>query len=199
MKFTFKKKIYRFIAFLLLFLVGYPSLHILITNKATENRLVEYEPTVANELKKYGLDELTPVLLAIMDQESHGKGNDPMQSSESAGLKRNSITNPNKSIKQGVYHFSQMYKYGTKMKVDLNTIIQSYNMGPGYIHFVAHNGYRHSEKLAKSYSKSQVEKSPSLYTCGNDIRNFRYPYCFGDFSYAQKVNEKLSNIKTALR
>ncbi|WP_409300624.1 lysozyme family protein [Peribacillus sp. SCS-155] len=127
-----------------------------------------------------------------MYQESHGKGNDPMQSSESAGLRRNSIASPEKSIKQGVFNFNEMYKYGRKRRVDLNTIIQSYNMGPGYIDYVTDNGLKHSETLEKAYSKSQVEKSPSLYTCGKDIGNFRFPYCFGDFTYADKVNDKLS-------
>ncbi|GAA3322248.1 hypothetical protein GCM10020331_041360 [Ectobacillus funiculus] len=46
-----------------------------------------------------------------------------------------------------------MYTLGVKEHVDMETIIQSYNMGPGYIHYVAANGFKHSEKLAKGYSK----------------------------------------------
>ncbi len=47
-------------------------------------------------------------------QESKGRGNDPMQSSESLGLKRNEIKNPQTSIKQGIKQFTLMYQTGKK-------------------------------------------------------------------------------------
>nr|WP_258311613.1 lysozyme family protein [Terrilactibacillus laevilacticus] len=163
-----------------------------------KNQLLKYEPTISQELNSYGLKTYTPLLLAIMSQESKGEGNDPMQASESAGLKRNQIKNPETSIKQGVYHFSEMFKYGKQKHVDLDTIIQSYNMGPGYISYVAERGQKHKETLAKSYSKMKVEKSPNTYTCG--IRDtFREPYCYGDFTYAEKVNKQLELVQNMLK
>lgn len=93
-----------------------------------------------------------------MYQESKGKGNDPMQSSESLGLKRNEITDPQLSVKQGIKQFTLMYKTGKEKGVDLDTIIQSYNMGAGYIDFVAEHGGTHTEELAKQYSEQQVKK-----------------------------------------
>jgi Lysozyme-like len=195
-----RKKKKRFIPlFLLISFLGILWLYNNIINKTTEEQLMKYQPEISAELNKYHLTEFTPIILAIMYQESHGKGKDPMQSSESAGLKRNEINNPHDSIKQGVYHFIKMYKYGTKRHVDLDTIIQSYNMGPGYIDFVAQHGFKHSENLAKSYSEIQVKKSPSIYTCGKNKLNFRYPYCFGDFSYSQKVNDRIPTIKEILQ
>ncbi|PLS02483.1 lysozyme family protein [Neobacillus cucumis] len=194
-----KKKIQFILLFLIISALGILWVYHTIKQKTTEKNLIEYLPYISNELNNYHLSEFTPIILAIMDQESHGEGNDPMQSSESAGLKRNEINNPHDSIKQGIYHFTEMYKYGTKRQVDLNTIIQSYNMGPGYIDFVAEHGFKHSEKLAKSYSEIQVKKSPSLYTCGKNKWNFRYPYCFGDFSYANKINNRLSKIEQILK
>jgi hypothetical protein len=185
--------------FLLISVVGIIWLYNAVMKKTTEEQLLKYQPEITTELTQYHLTEFTPIILAIMDQESHGKGNDPMQSSESAGLKRNEINNPHDSIKQGVYHFTEMYKYGAKRKVDLNTIIQSYNMGPGYIDYVARHGFKHSEDLAKSYSELQVKKFPTLYTCGKNKLNFRYPYCFGDFSYSQKVTSRLPAIKEILQ
>ncbi|MTT30788.1 transglycosylase SLT domain-containing protein [Terrilactibacillus sp. BCM23-1] len=164
----------------------------------SQNQLLKYEPTISQELNSYGLKSYTPLLLAIMLQESKGEGSDPMQASESAGLKRNQIKNPETSIKQGVYHFSEMYKFGKQKHVDLDTIIQSYNMGPGYISYVAERGQEHKETLAKSYSKMKVEKSPNTYTCG--IRDtFREPYCYGDFTYAEKVNKQLALVQTILK
>ncbi|MDA1475085.1 lysozyme family protein [Bacillus changyiensis] len=158
-------------------------------------RLKDYKPLVEDKLKENGLQQYTSILLGIMYQESKGKGSDPMQSSESLGLKRNEIDDPNTSIKQGVRHFVDMYQKGQKNGVDLKAIIQSYNMGSGYIEYVAKNGGKHTEKLAKTFSKKQAKKNPELYNCGGDKDNFRYPYCFGDFSYAEKVMERTKKIE----
>ncbi|EJV73761.1 lysozyme family protein [Bacillus cereus] len=167
---------------------------------ATEKRLLQYEPTLKRELEKYNLGEKTAVLLGIMYQESRGEGNDPMQSSESLGLTPNEIQETSSSIKQGVKHFAQMYKYGTEKDVSMDTIIQSYNMGPGYIDFIASQEVKqHSEDSAKNFSKMKVDQNPETYTCGGNKNNFRYPYCYGDFTYATKVNEKAKLIEELLR
>ncbi|MCU4771366.1 lysozyme family protein [Bacillus toyonensis] len=167
---------------------------------ATEKRVLQYELTLKKELEKYNLGEKTAVLLGIMYQESRGEGNDPMQSSESLGLKPNEIQETSLSIEQGVKHFAKMYKYGTEKDVSMETIIQSYNMGPGYIDFIAsQEAKQHSEDSAKKFSKMKVDQNPALYTCGGNKNNFRYPYCYGDFTYATKVNEKIKHIEELLR
>ena len=167
---------------------------------AAEKRLLQYELTLKKELEKYNLGEKTAVLLGIMYQESRGEGNDPMQSSESLGLKPNEIQETSLSIKQGVKHFAQMYKYGTEKNVSMDTIIQSYNMGPGYIDFIASQEVKqHSEDSAKKFSKMKVDQNPAMYTCGGNKNNFRYPYCYGDFTYATKVNGKTKLIEELLR
>jgi len=151
----------------------------------------KYSPQIHDELAKYHLEEHTPVLVALMQQESHGKGGDPMQSSESAGLPRNTITDPQQSIEVGIKHFQRVLTYGNQKKVDFPTIIQAYNMGSGYIDYVAQHGGKHSEELAKEYSLIRVKEKPTLYTCGGDKNNFRYPYCYGDFTYSTKVTKNL--------
>lgn len=167
---------------------------------ATEKRVLQYELTLKKELEKYNLGEKTAVLLGIMYQESRGEGNDPMQSSESLGLKPNEIQETSLSIEQGVKHFAKMYKYGKGKDVSMETIIQSYNMGPGYIDFIAsQEAKQHSEDSAKKFSKMKVDQNPALYTCGGNKNNFRYPYCYGDFTYATKVNEKIKHIEELLR
>ncbi|MBX0355315.1 hypothetical protein BK709_14805 [Bacillus thuringiensis serovar shandongiensis] len=167
---------------------------------ATEKRVLQYELTLKKELEKYNLGEKTAVLLGIMYQESRGEGNDPMQSSESLGLKPNEIQETSLSIEQGVKHFAKMYKYGTEKDVSMETIIQSYNMGPGYIDFIASQEVKqHSEDSAKKFSKMKVDQNPAMYTCGGNKNNFRYPYCYGDFTYATKVNEKTKLIEELLR
>ncbi|WP_095022190.1 lysozyme family protein [Bacillus thuringiensis] len=163
---------------------------------AIEERLLQFKPIIEKELEKYNLGDKTTTLLGIMYQESRGEGTDPMQSSESLELKRNEIQDVNLSIEQGVKHFAQMYQYGIEQDVGMDTIIQSYNMGPKYIEFIAgQQSKKHSEKLAKEFSKMKVDQNPDLYTCGNNKKNFRYPYCYGDFTYATKVKEKTKFIE----
>ncbi|MFT9846192.1 lysozyme family protein [Aneurinibacillus sp. REN35] len=152
-------------------------------------KVKRYEPMLRSELEKYNLEEYTEVMVALMYQESRGEGGDPMQASESAGLPPGTIDDPKRSIRQGVKHFQQVLRYGQKRKVDFPTIIQAYNMGRGYIDFVAANGKKHNENLAKQFSSIQVKKEPHVYNCGGDRENFRYPYCYGDFSYTTKVLE----------
>ncbi|MDV7764551.1 lysozyme family protein [Peribacillus sp. CSMR9] len=154
----------------------------------------KYSTLLRDELSKYGLEEHTSTLIALMQQESRGRGGDPMQASESAGLDPNTITDPTESIKYGVKHFNRINEYGNEKDVDFATIIQAYNMGIGYIDFVANKGGKHTEELAKKFSLLQVEKNPTLYDCGGDKENFRYPYCYGDYSYSAKVTKNIDEL-----
>ncbi|WP_026694215.1 lysozyme family protein [Peribacillus kribbensis] len=154
----------------------------------------QYTPLIESELKKYGLEEYTMTVVALMQQETKGKGGDPMQASESAGLPPNTINSPEKSIQQGIKHFNSAVTYGKKKNVDFPTIIQAYNMGTGYINYVSSHGGKHSEVLAKQYSIQQVKKQPKIYNCKGDKNNFRYPYCYGDFTYTSKVEKNLAAL-----
>ncbi|MDQ0201606.1 lysozyme family protein [Neobacillus ginsengisoli] len=154
----------------------------------------KYSPLIQNELEKYHLENYTTVVIALMQQESHGKGGDPMQASESAGLAPNTIKDPKQSIQVGVKHFQRALTYGNQKKVDFPTIIQAYNMGIGYIDYVAQHGGKHSEDLAKQFSLLQVQKKPNIYTCRDNKNNFRYPYCYGDFTYSTKVTKNVHSL-----
>lgn len=158
----------------------------------------KYSSQINNELAKFGLEEHTVTLVALMQQESRGQGGDPMQSSESAGLAPNTINEPSESIEQGVKHFKRMLEHGKKKDVDFPTILQSYNMGIGYINFIAKSGGTHTEALAKQFSKIQVEKNPSLYNCGGNKDNFRYPYCYGDYTYSSKVASNMDALSDSV-
>ncbi len=159
--------------------------------------VAKYTPMIEEELKKVGLEEHTVTVAALMMQESKGKGGDPMQASESMGLAPNTIQDPQQSIQQGVKYFQRVMNYGEKMQVDFPTVIQAYNMGIGYIDYVAQNGNKHSEELAKKFSMIQVEKNPITYNCGGDKKNFRYPYCYGDFTYSTKVAKHMESISVS--
>lgn len=170
----------------------------LLFSKSAMERVISYKEEIETELEKYDLKDMTPVILSIMYQESKGEGTDPMQSSESAGLSRNEIDNASESIEQGVKHFAEMYTQGVKKGVDISTIVQSYNYGAGYISYVAENGLMNSEELAKAYSMSKVEANPTLYTCSGIKGDFRYPYCYGDYTYATKVMTRVSLFEEEL-
>ena len=159
--------------------------------------VLAYKPLIEAELKKYGLENLTPILLAILQQETGGVGSrDIFQASESLGLPPNSITDPLYSVQVGVQFFVSVYEKGNAKGVDDATIVQSYNFGNGYIDFIASNGGKHSEDLAKQYSEIQMNNYPGQYTCSGNSNNFRYPYCYGDWSYATKVMSNLSGPST---
>lgn len=150
--------------------------------------VLTYRPIIEAELSIYGLEELTPILLAILQQESGGNlQRDIFQASESLGLPPNTIADPLYSVQVGVKNFVAIYKKGTAKKVDTETIVQSYNFGSAYIDFISANGGIHSEELAKKFSSQQMKQYPGKYSCGGGTGNSRYPYCFGDWSYTTKV------------
>ncbi|MBE1557119.1 bifunctional lytic transglycosylase/C40 family peptidase [Sporosarcina limicola] len=121
--------------------------------------VLQYEGVVQAVLSQYGLEEHTALVLAIMMQESGGTTSlDIMQASESIGLAPNTITDPMYSIEVGVTHFNNVLEKMRKSDVDLDTAIQSYNYGLGYIDFIAKNGGAHSGELAQTFSWQEANK-----------------------------------------
>jgi len=113
----------------------------------------QWEPQIQEELDEHGRGEHINLVLAITTQESGGTASlDIMQSSESLGLPPNTIQDPMTSIEVGVQYFDEVMTQAEEAGVDTNTAIQSYNMGVGYIDFVAENGGEHSVELAQQFS-----------------------------------------------
>src|SRR5690625_1379447 len=54
-----------------------------IVQHVFSKKVEQYRPLVSKYAKEHGVEEHIDVLLAMMMQESGGRGNDPMQSSES--------------------------------------------------------------------------------------------------------------------
>lgn len=129
-------------------------------------------------------------LIAIMEVESHGNGNDPMQSSESAGLPPDSFDNPQDSIRQGAYYFAGCIKEANEQGCDLMTAVQSYNYGQGFINYVADNGGQYTLELAISFAKERSGGIQVDYS--NQIAvdyNGGWRYAYGNMFYAQLVNQ----------
>ena len=142
----------------------------------------QYEPQIKKELEKYGRADQVNMVLAITTQESGGTASlDIMQASESLGLPPNTIQNPMRSIQVGVEYFDETMAQAENAGVDTDTAIQSYNMGAGYIDFVANNGGEHSVELAQQFSnKMQSQLGTNVY---------------GDPNYVQHVKRYLGEPK----
>ena len=69
--------------------------------------VLEYRDTVEFYAEKNGISEYTDYLLAIMQVETGGRGDDVMQSSESLGLPPGSLE-PEDSIAQGCSYFAEI-------------------------------------------------------------------------------------------
>lgn len=121
--------------------------------------VLRYEPIVRKYLEQHGMGDYTQLLLALIMQETGGRYLDVMQSSESLGMKPNTLTDPELSIQQGVNHFVSVFNNAkaSSGKVDIELTLQSYNFGGGYIAYAkAHGG--HSKENAVAFSKQEAAK-----------------------------------------
>ena len=155
--------------------------------------VLEYEPIVRNFAEQEGIAEYVPVLLAIMMQESGGRGHDPMQVSEYYCGRIGCISNPYQSIEQGVKYFKKLIE---KANGDLFLAIQAYNFGSGFIDWVKARGGTYTPDLAIQFSKEMYQKEVQrgrghLYSCA--IGNAKeLGSCYGDYLYVQHVVRYLS-------
>jgi hypothetical protein len=74
----------------------------------------------------------------------------------------------------------------------VNTVIQAYNFGPGYIYYVGRNGRKHTEKLAAAYSKKFSKGKKYSYRNSYAIkRNGGWLYGYGNMFYVALVRQYL--------
>lgn len=145
----------------------------------------QYRPLVETYAKAYDVEDEVETLLAIMMQESGGRGNDPMQASESLCGEVGCIDDPEQSIEQGVRYFKQTLD---KADGDLKLAIQSYNFGIGFIPYVQERGGKYTEELAIQFSQEMYAKAedPSIYSCKRKEAR-QYNACYGDILYVRDV------------
>lgn len=116
---------------------------------------------------EYDIEDYVSLLQAIMMQESGGKGNDPMQASESGYNTKyprvpNGITEPEYSIDVGTHTFSDCVKKANiKDPSDTEHIylaLQGYNYGSGYIDWAISNFGGYSKYNAQQFSDMKKQK-----------------------------------------
>lgn len=160
------------------------------TGKKTIDGAVEsYRTMVAESAKEQGLEEYVDILLAIMQVESRGRGDDVMQSSESAGLARNSLQ-PQESVDQACIYFKELLGYQNRYSVDFNSVIQAYNYGPDYLRYVRDNGGAHTPELAEAFARERSGGKRVLYL--NPVAllsNGGWRYAYGNMFYVKLVEQ----------
>ena len=154
--------------------------------------VLKHQPTVEKYAKEYGIEDYVNYLLAIMQVESGGTAEDVMQSSESMGLPPNSLSTE-ESIKQGCKYFSELLKSAESKGCDIDTVVQAYNYGGGFIDYVAGHGKKYTYELAVNFAK---EKSGGVkVTYKNEIsikENGGWRYKYGNMFYVRLVKQYLA-------
>ena len=149
-----------------------------------------HRSVVLSYAKEHGIEEYLPYLLAIMQVESGGRGNDPMQSSESMGLAPNTISNSEESIEAGVRYFASALRLSEAKGTGILSSVQSYNFGTGYIDYVARNGGTHTFMVAESFSREKANGATVRYS--NPIavaKNGGWRYQYGNMFYVELVQQ----------
>ena len=159
---------------------------------------ISYTQDVKDAAVNEQIEDYVNYLLAIMEVESHGIGTDVMQSSESAGLPPNSFKTPQESIAQGAKYFASCVMKASEKECDINTAIQAYNYGTGFIDYVAENGKAYTLDLAIAFAEEKSGGNQVAYK--NQIAidyNGGWRYAYGNMFYAQLVNQYIYNYDNA--
>ena len=125
------------------------------------DEVLSYRPAVERIAAKYGMSEYVELILAVMMQESGGRGLDVMQAAEGSfntkyPHKPNGITDPEYSIECGIQELKYaLEKAGCTVITDLDRIklaLQGYNYGSGYIDWAMERDGGYTKENAIAYS-----------------------------------------------
>ena len=157
------------------------------------NEVLSYKDIVTQEMINHGVPvEYEAWILAQMQQESKGKGADPMQASENKYERIAAIQSPEESIAWGIgvwrEHMTLIQELGLKETPEL--LLQSYNFGKGYLKWLKKMGYEgYTPENALEYSIIMSEGlDENLYRAVNVNKAARY----GDYLYVEHVKRFLN-------
>ena len=129
--------------------------------------VLAYTPIIEHYAMEYGIADFVPLIQAVMMQESGGKGNDPMQASESGFNTKyprvpNGITDPDYSIMVGIQNLAecmnQSYVKDTADMKNISLALQGYNYGNGYISWALKYFGGYTKANAKVFSDEMKQK-----------------------------------------
>lgn len=168
--------------------------------------VLSYQASIEKYCKQFDIPDYAALVMAVMQQESGGAGNDPMQCSESPynldyPQHPGGITDPDYSIKIGTQYLASCIRAAkVKSPEDISGIslaLQGYNFGGGYISWAAaQGGYSKQNAVAfselratqlgwtgygdSSYVSHVLRYYSLLYPSGNGT--FNYPLVTGTYS-----------------
>ena len=125
------------------------------------DEVLAYRATIQQVAQKYSMEAYVELLMAVMMQESGGRGSDPMQAAEGGFNKKyphvpNGITDPAYSIECGIQELKYaLDKAGCTGPTDLDRIklaLQGYNYGSGYIDWAMERDGGYTKENAIAYS-----------------------------------------------
>lgn len=146
--------------------------------------VLQYRPLVERIAARYGVENYVELILAVMMQESGGRGTDPMQASESGYNTRfprgpGTITDPEYSIECGIQALRDVLtKAGCTGPADLDRIklaLQGYNYGSAYIDWAMERDGGYTKENAIAYSDMMCSRP-----------NWHYDI-YGDKEYVEHV------------
>lgn len=127
----------------------------IFSTKKISPAVERYRPVFQKYANQNQIGRYTDLLMAVAMQESKGHSPDIMQSSESIGLPRNAIKNPEYSIEVGTKYFKRAID---KSNGNVHLALQSYNYGTGFIDYVNARGGTYSRTLAEKFARSQASR-----------------------------------------
>ena len=142
--------------------------------------VLKFKPMVERYAQKYDVQEYINYLLAIMQVESGGTLVDVMLPPNTLGTEE--------SIEQGCRYFSNLLKTSKEKECDLNSTIQAYNYGFGYLNYIQNNGKVHTYNLAENFAKNMAQGVRITYTNPIAIaKNGGWRYKYGNQFYVELV------------
>lgn len=124
-----------------------------VTNLPEE--VLKWRPLIIRQMEAQGLDlKWIDVLLAQMMQESGGRVVDLFQCSESKYGVPGLINSEEESIEQAVYYWTVLIDRAEELGIapTRENLLQSYNMGIGYLDHLSAHGSDTTEELASMFS-----------------------------------------------
>lgn len=125
-----------------------------------------YREFVTVEADKYGMSSYIPLILAVMQQESAGEGNDPMQAAEGPfnteyPKQPNGITDPLYSIDCGIQELKQNLDAAQCLSPadtpGIELALQGYNFGTDFITWAKDKG-GYTPANAQEFSQIEAQK-----------------------------------------
>lgn len=108
------------------------------------------------------------------------------------GLPPNSLSTE-ESIKQGCKYFSELLKSAESKGCDIDTVVQAYNYGGGFIDYVAGHGKKYTYELAVSFAKEKSDGVKVTYKNEISIKeNGGWRYKYGNMFYVRLVKQYLA-------